>query len=142
MSLLERRSQKQGIVEGLFIKKTLEEQAKGILDASKRAMKGFTSPKWNKRKMVIDEDTMTYSQISPFRFVDMKTRKAKSGYNPATRKLKAGKVRKKKSFPIHNKPIMHHKRMIVRTLSFGFTQEVMAQFEELAKINNLLPEKE
>ncbi|MBD8081133.1 hypothetical protein [Chryseobacterium caseinilyticum] len=140
MSLIQRRSQKQGIIEGLFIKKTLEEQAKGILGDSKRAMKGFTSAKWSKKKMVIDEDTMTYSHLADFRFVDMKTRRAKSGYNPATRKLKAGKVRKKKSFPIHNKPIMHHKRMLIRTISFGFTEEVKAQFEELAKVNNLLPE--
>jgi hypothetical protein len=139
MSILDRRNSEIGIIEGLFIRRTLQEQAKGIMQDSKRAMKGFTNPKWNKRSMEVTDDTMTYSQIAPFRFVDMKTRRAKSGYNPNTRKLKAGKIRKK-NFPIHNKPIYTHKRFIIRTLSFGFTEEVKNQYRELAKVNDLLPE--
>lgn len=139
MSVLDRRNTEVGIIEGLFIRRTLQEQAKGIMQDSKRAMKGFKSAKWNNRSTDVSSDTLTYTQIAPFRFVDMKTRNSSSGYNPGTKKMKAGKI-KKKNFPIHNKPIFTHKRFIVRTLSFGFTEEIKNQYRELAKINNLLPE--
>ncbi|MHA7822468.1 hypothetical protein ACVVIH_06870 [Chryseobacterium arthrosphaerae] len=137
MGLSENRKRDVGIIEGLFIKKTLEDQAQSILEDSKRKMVGFTNPKWNKRGMSVNDTTLTYSHISAFRFVDMKTIRAKAGYNPGSKKVRKGKI-KKKFFPVHNSPIFSNKRFLIRRLSFGFTDEVKNSFEQLAKNIGLL----
>lgn len=139
MGIIDRRKTDIGIIEGRFITHVLNDQAKEILLDSKRAMRGFTSNKWSRNGATVNGDTLTYEQIAPTRFVDMKTRRSK-GYTRGTRKIPAGK-RKKKNFPIHNKPIFRHKKFIVRTLSFGFTDEVKESFRQLAMDEGLLNPK-
>ena len=139
MALLDRRNNDQGIVEGRFIKAVLEDQGKAIYsDINKlKARFSFTNPKWDKATVNISDDTMTYSAAAAERFVDMKTRKVK-GYTKGTRKVPAGKIKKKIVFPIHNKVMWTHKKFIIKTLSFGFTGEVREQFQKLAKDEGLL----
>lgn len=136
MGLIDNRKGDLGVIEGRFIKHVLDDQGAEILKDSKKAMKGFKSGKWGKNKMSIDANTLTYDTIAATRFVDMKTRRSK-GYTRGTKKIPGGK-KKKKNYPVHNKPIMQHKKFIVRTLSFGFTDEVKANFRELAKKEGLI----
>lgn len=137
MGLSENRNRDIGIIEGLFIKKTLEDHAKTILEDTKQQMKGFTSRKWSKRGISVNDNTLVYSHISAFRFVDMKTIRSKSGYGVGSKKLRKGKI-KKKFIPIHNKPIFSSKRFLTKRLSFGFTDEVKNSFEQMAKESGLL----
>ena len=136
MGLIDQRNGDLGIIEGRFIKHVLDDQADEILKDSKRGMKGFKSAKWNKNKMQVDSNTLTYDTIAATRFVDMKTRRSK-GYQRGSRKVPAGK-RKKKNYIVHNKPIFRHKKFIVRTLSFGFTDEIKENFRKLAQDEGLL----
>lgn len=137
MGLIDNRKGDLGVIEGRFIKHVLDDQAGEILKDSKKAMKGFKSAKWSKNKMTVDANTLTYDTIAATRFVDMKTRRSK-GYTRGTRKIPGGK-KKKKNYPVHNKPIMRHKKFIVRTLSFGFTDEIKENFRALAKKEGLIP---
>ncbi|PWN67600.1 hypothetical protein [Chryseobacterium oncorhynchi] len=139
MGLSEKRNRDVGIIEGLFIRKTLEDHAKTILEDTKRQMVGFTNRKWNKRGISVNDNTLVYSHISAFRFVDMKTVRAKSGYSIGSKKVRKGKI-KKNFFPIHNTPIFSSKRFLIKRLSFGFTDEVKNSFEQLAKDSGLLNE--
>ncbi|HFK5518833.1 hypothetical protein CMU39_14205 [Elizabethkingia anophelis] len=136
MALLDRRDRETGIIEGRFITHVLNEQGDEILKDSKKQMKGFTSAKWSRNKMTINDNTLTYDTVAATRFVDMKTRRSK-GYTRGNKKIPPGK-KKKKSFPIHNKPIFRHKKNIIRTLSFGFTDEVKNSFRQLAKNEGLI----
>ena len=136
MGLIDNRKGDLGVIEGRFIKHVLDDQAGEILKDSKKAMKGFKSAKWSKNKMVVDANTLTYDTIAATRFVDMRTRRSR-GYTRGTRKIPGGK-KKKKNFPVHNKPIMRHKKFIVRTLSFGFTDEIKENFRQLAKNEGLI----
>lgn len=136
MPLLDRRDRETGIIEGRFITHVLNEQGDEILKDSKKQMKGFTSAKWSRNKMTINDNTLTYDTVAATRFVDMKTRRSK-GYTRGNKKIPPGK-KKKKSFPIHNKPIFRHKKIIIRTLSFGFTDEVKNSFRQLAKNEGLI----
>ena len=131
MGLIDNRKGDLVVIEGRFNNHVLDDQAGEILKDSKKAMKGFKAAKWSKNKMVVDANTLTYDTIAATRFVDMKTRRSK-GYTRGTRKIPGGK-KKKKNFPVHNKPIMRHKKFIVRTLSFGFTDEIKENFRQLAK---------
>ena len=136
MALLDTRKNDTGIIEGRFITHVLNEQSAEILQDSKKQMKGFSSGKWSRNKMTVRGDTLTYDTVAATRFVDMKTRRSK-GYTRGNKKIPPGK-RKKKSFPIHNKPIFRHKKIIVRTLSFGFTDEVKRSFRQLARDEGLI----
>ena len=60
MGLIDQRNGDLGIIEGRFIKHVLDDQADEILKDSKRGMKGFKSAKWNKNKMQVDSNTLTY----------------------------------------------------------------------------------
>lgn len=132
MSLSERRNSDIGIVEGLFVTKTLQEQAKSILESTQKEMKGFRSARWNKRSMSVSGDTLTYTHNINFRFLDMKARRYSASRKKSTYKVQ------RKSLPVHNKPIFRHKRYIQKRISFGFTDEVKGIFEKMAQENNLL----
>ena len=97
MGLIDHRNGDLGIIEGRFIKHVLDDQAGEILKDSKRGMKGFKSAKWNKNKMQVDSNTLTYDTIAATRFVDMKTRRSK-GYQRGSRKVPGGKRKKKNYF--------------------------------------------
>lgn len=133
MALSERRTADIGIVEGLFITKTLQEQAKSIVVSTQKELKGFRSARWNKQTMNVSGDTLTYTHNINFRFLDMKTRASK-------KRRKTYKVQRQ-SLPVHNKPIFRHKRYIQKRISFGFTDEIRGIFEKMAQENNLLSGK-
>ncbi len=130
MSLLDRRNTSAGIIEQRFITATLNKTGKDILADSKREQKGFTSAKWNHVTANASDNTLTYEHLPRHRFVDMKTRNASNRTSATKRRLKSGKI-KKKFYPIHNKVIWSNKRFLVKELSFGFTDAVKKQFENL-----------
>lgn len=131
MSILDERNSDIGVIEGRYIRKVLDDQAKEILEDSQRVQKRnrFKSSKWNKVTMNVDSNTLTYSHPSVLRFVDMKTRKNNKAMR-STKKIPKGKT-SKKNHPVHNIPVMRHKRFIIRLLSFGFTEEVKESFRKL-----------
>ena len=131
MNRLEARNSDLGIVEGRFVEQMLRDQAASILKDSRREMRGFSQSKWRNVKMSVDKNTLSYQHLAIHRFVDMKTRKS-SNYSSATRKMKSGRE-KKKNYPVHNKVIYQHKRFIIKSLSFGFTDEVKEQFRALVE---------
>lgn len=61
MSLLNRRNSDIGVIEGLFIQKTLQDQAKVMMADTAKEMKGFANAAWNKRTMTVSGDTLTYT---------------------------------------------------------------------------------
>ncbi len=139
MALLDDRKGDLGAIEARFIRSVLEENASEILKNSKRAQQGFSSPVFSKVNMTVTENTLTYSHPAVMRFVDMKTRSVSNanGSLLSTRKRGSGKKRKK-NYPVHNKPIMRQKRFIIKALQFGFTQGVQQTFRELlAQENNI-----
>ena len=140
MGLIDSRDPDKGIIEGRFITAVLNDQAKSILKDTRSEMgrRKFRQSKWLKVKAGINGNELDYSTISPIRFVDMKTRIVKKGYSRGTgRKVPPGKKRKKQH-PVHNRIIWRHKKFIIRTLSFGFTDEVKESFRELAKNEGLI----
>lgn len=139
MALLDRRNGEQGIIEGRFIQHVLQDQGKEIYGDIRKLQKryNFKSNKWFTSSYSVSDKTMTYEHIAAQRFVDIKTRRVK-GYRKGTRKVPPGKINKKIVFAIHNKPIWTHKKFIIKTLSFGFTEEVMENFRRLAKDEGLI----
>ena len=84
---------------------------------------GFQNSKWNDgEKFTVDKNTLTYSGQKVARFVDMKKRR--------TSKFSSSKS-KVVQHNNHNKIIFSHKRFLIKQLSFGFTDEVKAQFRKL-----------
>ncbi|WP_018676131.1 hypothetical protein [Riemerella columbina] len=138
MGLLDERKSEKGIIEGRFIKAMLEQYGEDVLKSSKRvrSRNQFRSSKWERSSISVSDNAVDYRIPAPMRFVDMKTRKSK-GYTRGTRKVPGGK-RKKKNYPVHNKPTMVHKKFLVKSLSYGFTEEVKQQFRALANREGLL----
>lgn len=130
MSLISERN-KGNSIEERFIEQTLRDQAASILRDSRREMRGFSQTKWRRVNMSVDKNSLTYEHLAVHRYQEMRSRK------PKTYKSKSGEiksypgVKKKKVYPIHNKIIFSHKRFLIKQLSFGFTDEVKAQFRKL-----------
>lgn len=139
MGLIDSRDPDKGIIEGRFITAVLNDQAKSIISDSRAEMRrrNFDNPKWLKNNIKSDKNTLSYDTIAPTRFTDMKTRIVKKGYSRGTKKVPPGKKRKKAN-PVHNRIIWRHKKFIIRTLSFGFTDEVKESFREMAKNEGLI----
>ena len=93
-------------------------------------MAGFSSDFWQDKNFSTSDVSLVYSHLPVHRFVDMKTRNASNRTSATKRRLKSGKI-KKKFYPIHNKVIWSNKRFLVKELSFGFTDAVKKQFENL-----------
>lgn len=132
MSLLEQRNSDIGVIEGRFIKHQLKIYGEDVMSSSKkiRDNNSFSSPVWSRSNFSLGENSLDYRIPLVQRFVDMKTRTSK-GYTRGNRKIPGGK-KKKKNYPIHNKPTMVHKKYLVKMLSFGFTEEVKEQFRKLS----------
>ncbi|AFR35905.1 hypothetical protein [Riemerella anatipestifer] len=133
MGLLDERKTDVGVIEGRFIKAKLQQYGEDVLKSSKkhRRINRFSSSKWDTGSISVSDNAVDYRILAPMRFVDMKTRKSR-GYTRGTRKIPGGK-KKKKNYPVHNKPTMVHKKFLVKSLSFGFTEEVKQQFRALAE---------
>lgn len=136
MSLIDQRNTDIGIIEGRFIEASLKEYGDRVMRGSKKVMKqrGFSNPIWNRASVSVSQNVLDYDVALAQRFVDMKTRTAQ-GHTKGTRKIPAGK-KKKKHYPVHNKIVMGHKKHLVRTLSFGFTEEIKQQYRILLQNEN------
>lgn len=123
MNLIEKRKDNAKLIaEKRFIKKVLEEQGNEMKSAQTKVMRdnSFQSSKFfNKRRFNVSNDTMIITNLKLHRFVDMKTRKTKSG------------VKRKKSHPIYNRIIFGHLNNIIRQISFGFTDSVIEEMKKL-----------
>ena len=125
MSLRENRNTNQrAILEGRFIRQSLEKHAKNVEDDISRSMKkaGFRSEFWSQRSFAINDDTMTYTHLPQHRFVDMRTRKTKEG------------AKRKKSHPIHNRIHFGNISTLARQLMYGFTESIK---DELMKMDQM-----
>lgn len=104
------------MLEKRFISNILHEESTGLNNSQIQLMssRGFGTTKfYNDRGFnVVEENKLVYSHPMQLRFIDMKTRVTKSG------------TIKKKSYPIHNKPIYGMINNVLRRLSFEFTDAV------------------
>lgn len=110
------------VLEGRFIKRTLQEAAHDIDVAQVRYMgsHSFDNPNWiSGRTFAASETALDYFQMKKVRFVDMRQISKKMGKY------------KKKSHPIHNKIVWAHYNNIIRELKFGFTDSVKEQLKQL-----------
>lgn len=121
MSIRSTRSQgTSGIAEKRFIRKVLQEEGENIFQSQNKRMSKFKSPEWfQKRGMKADETRLAITSLKRHRFVDMSIRNTKTGR------------KKKKSYPIYNKVMFGHLAEIVKKISFGFTEEIMAKMKNL-----------
>lgn len=128
MSLSGERVSDIGIIEGRFIRHQLRVYGENLSRDSQRVQNrnGFSSPIWSRTRVNVSENRLEYSLPKVQRFVDMKYRNSKA----------FGKKRKK-SYPIYNRPVMGNKKHLVKMLSFGFTEEVKNQFRNLEAETNI-----
>lgn len=123
MSLqLNRKETHSAVLEGRFIQMVLQENAKDIDAAVKEKTASFNSAVWSNRNFSVKGTTLEYENRKQFRFLDMKTRKTKTG------------TINKESYSIHNRPIFGHLPNIIRNLNFGFTDAVREELLQLDKI--------
>jgi len=119
-----RQATHDAVLQGVFIKNTLEQSGKELDQDIKKRMGGFNSSFWANRNFSVNgNNTLTYTHLRQHRFVDMKTRETKDG------------IIRKKRYAIHNKPIFGHLNNIIRQLSFGFTEAVKAEIIQLDGTN-------
>jgi len=124
MSLqLSRKEAHEAVLKGQFVKMVLEENARDIDNAIQQKTAGFNSLFWKDRNFSVKGTTLEYSHRKEFRFLDMKTRKTKSG------------IINKKHYSIHNKPIFGHLNNIIRELHFGFTEAIKQEISQLDNTN-------
>ena len=119
---MEANSQLEDIMQGRFIKRTLQDAAKDMNLAQVKYMSGhrFRSADWiSGRSSQASETALEYAQKLKFRFVDMK------------QISKCMKQYKKKSHPIYNKIMWGHYNNIVRELAYGYTDAVKEEMKSL-----------
>lgn len=117
MDLLESRSKynPEDLLEQRFISHVLREELEDLNErqTSLMASRGFTPGAfYTERGFIVNDNIGTYSHPLDLRFVDMKTRKTKSG------------TKKKKSHPVHNKPLYGMLNNIVFRLGVEYTQRM------------------
>lgn len=116
---MEERTSRRAL-EDRFIQQVLREEGNEIKMAQIKLMssRGFTSPElMTKIDTAVNNTTLHHTHLMRHRFIDMKTRQTRQG-----------KI-KKKNHPIHNRVLFGHMNNIVRRLSFGFTDDVVAQIK-------------
>lgn len=112
----------KGILERKFIHQVLNQEGQAYVDSHKeeirRLLTGETgallsAPKHNVNDSGQAGGTVTVTHLKRQRFLDMKTRK-----------LKSGRTIRKKAYNIHNKIVYGRLNNIIRQLAYGFTNEV------------------
>lgn len=125
MNLLDKRTDHQDqILKGIFVRQQLQEEAKEIDDAQTSLMvqRGFNSRDFfSGRGFSVQDEALRYDHLKKHRFVDMRKRNNL----------------KKKSHPIHNRILFGHANNIIRRLSFGYTEAVKQDMEELRQKLNI-----
>lgn len=115
----DRKQTHDAILKGRFVQDILGISSKEIDEAIKERMSGFNSPFWSQRNFSVQNNMLIYTHKPVHRFVDMKTR------------LSNGTINKKKNHPIHNKVVFGHLNNIIRELSFGFTDALKYEINQL-----------
>ncbi len=116
---MEARTNRKAL-EDRFIQQVLREEGNKIKIEQLKFMssRGFTSTELlTKINTVVNNTTLQHTHLTRHRFIDMKTRNTRQG-----------KI-KKKNHPIHNRILFGHMNNVVRRLSFGFTEDVVAQIK-------------
>jgi len=116
---MEARTNRKAL-EDRFIQQVLREEGNEIKIEQLKFMssRGFTSTELlTKINTVVNNTTLQHTHLTRHRFIDMKTRNTRQG-----------KI-KKKNHPIHNRILFGHMNNVVRRLSFGFTEDVVAQIK-------------
>lgn len=122
MDLLQKRSKAaEAILKKRYITEVLREEGQEMDKAMLKKMASFTPETIGKRTFTVNNNTLGYLHAKRLRFIDMKTRQTKKG------------KKKKKSYPIHNRPIFGVANNIIKRLSFGFTE---ATKEKLQRLDN------
>lgn len=128
MDLLENRKQppNDDLLKKRFIGKILGEESRDLNQAQIKLMssRGFSSPQFfsDRGFKVIDDHKLQYNHPMVLRFIDMKTRTSKQG------------TKRKRSVPIHNKPLYGMVNNSLRRMSFEYTDRVKSM---LAKDYNI-----
>lgn len=128
MSLRNKRNETaDAILEGRFIRNVLDKEGKELnqrIDQSITAG-NFTSDFWKQKSFGVigNGNNLEFRHKKQHRFADMKTRETKEG-----------KIRKKTTMT-HNRKVYGSLNNIIRELSFGFTDAVIAEMKSL-EINN------
>lgn len=124
MNLLTKRSDsKDAILKGRFIKRELQEEGSDMKQAQTSLMsrRGFKSSEFfTDRSISVDDTALRFDHLAKHRFVDMRRRNTKTGSI------------KKKNHPIHNRILYGHANNIVKRLSFGYTEAVKQEMQDLA----------
>jgi len=120
MKLLNKRAGfSDAVIQDKFIRLQLQEESAALETEINSLMsrRGFKSSDWYSGRSLSVEgnNTMLLKHLPKHRFVDMKTRNTKTG------------KKKKKSHPIHNKPVYGVLNNIIKRLHFGFTKAVKEQ---------------
>ncbi len=137
MGILENRTS-EDVIKERFIRATLREYGENVMDKvsstqkkartidktrskkGKRRFKVGFSDQWaGSQTISVESNTLTYRIPRAQRFADMK-------------KIKYGEiVKKKRAHSVYNKPTMYNKKLLIRKLLYGFTEEVKNQFRKL-----------
>lgn len=118
MDLVESRESTRAddILEKRFISNVLLDEARELDEFQRSLMisRGFTNSKFLDRRgfQVIDHNKLQYTHPIEMRFVDMNRRRSADGSR-----------KKKKSHPVHNKPLFGMMNNILRRLQFEFTSK-------------------
>lgn len=119
MDLLNNReaSNTNDLLEKRFIAHILREEAKELDQNQLKLMisRGFKTTQFfnNRGFNVVDDNKLQYTHPLELRFIDMKSRTSKSGVKS-----------KKKSYPVHNKPLFAMMNNIIRRLRFEYTDKM------------------
>jgi hypothetical protein len=124
MSLRQNRNDtSRAILEGRFIRETLQKESQELNQRIDQTITagGYSSDFWKKKNFAVigSGNNLEYRHTKKHRFVDMRSRETKQG-----------KI-KKKSSNTHNRKIYGSLNNIIRELSFGFTDAVIAEMKQL-----------
>ena len=119
----DRTSNKNDLLEKRFIGHILREEADELhqLQQSLMSSRGFTSTEvYNARGFrVLEDHKLQYKHPVVMRFIDMKTRTNQDG-----------NTNKKKSHPIHNKPLFGMINNVLRRLQFEYTDRMKSMLSK------------
>jgi len=130
MDLIHSRTQKNNndLLEKRFIGLILEEESEQFNQEQIKLMnaRGFSSPAFynNRGFQVLEDHKLQYTHPTELRFIDMKSRTSKSGEKS-----------KKKSHPVHNKPLYGMVNNVLRRLQFEFTEKMKQMLVKNYDIN-------
>jgi hypothetical protein len=110
------------LLEQRYIRQVLQEEGASLKKQQTTTMRraGFSSRElFASRKIDVTDNVLAFEHLAKHRFTDMKRRRTVRG------------VIKKKNYPIHNRIIYAHANNVVRRVSFGFTDDIKKQMQNI-----------